>query len=144
LRGTCGENGCAHAGKGHDYCSPKQKIEKNNRFYALSKLPKEKKSSLPILNQVRVVVENNKMTCVMAELGESIEFTKLEFPSVSGSCNICVPRDMFVDILQMLDKEPFTITEDLSRMTMHIESENFKNSIRGMNAQEFPGTGEQL
>jgi hypothetical protein len=140
IRGTCSVRGCAHSGKGTNYLSPKSKIEKNNRFYSLSKLPKESKQNrLPILNHVLVYLKDGLMKCSMAELeDDGFHWTTFEFENISGSCCICVPRNTFVDIMQNIDNEEFAITEDLTRMTMYISGKNFKNSLNGIDAQEFP------
>jgi hypothetical protein len=138
-RGTCSEDGCAHSGRG--YPSPKEKITKSNQFHALSNLHKSKKNRLPVFSHILVIVENGMMVCITADWkkdGEGIEHDSVSFTSIEGSCKICVPHETFVDVMQAIDGEEFSITENAQIMTMYVTTANSKFIIKGIDSAEFP------
>ncbi|MBT4332697.1 MAG: hypothetical protein HOD64_05405, partial [Candidatus Cloacimonetes bacterium] len=61
-------------------------------------------------------------------------------------CNICVPRDVFVDTIILLSNEgeDFTIAQDDETMSMIISTKNSKTTIKGIDKKEFPNIKEIL
>jgi hypothetical protein len=58
-----------------------------------------------------------------------------------GECRICVPHKTFVDMMKIIGDEDFTILQNEDSMTIDIYGENFRNTIKGIDALEFPANG---
>jgi len=128
--------------------TPETIVKKKNKFAILSKLPRtNKKCTIPILNCVLVDIKPNSslMKCNMAKWNDEGTFDWETIDVVAdfklGECYICVPRNTFVDMMKVVGDEEFTITEDKANMTMIVTGKNFKNTIKGLDAMEFPKDG---
>jgi len=134
LRGFCTADGC-------NYKKERVDNDKNNKFYNLSKFPKNKKSNYPVLNHILVILKDARMVCKMAKFatGEDagFEFQVMEFDGVSGECFTCVPRNTFVDVLQSINNEYFQMSQGKDNILI-INGKDFKNTIKCIDAREFP------
>ena len=134
LRGSCNDGGCN---------ANKERLNKSNKFYNLSKLPKEtnKPGVWPIFNHVLVTVFDGQMICAMMiydkESDNYVFCDSINIMCVKGDCQIAVPRNVFVDLMQNIDKDDVTLMDE-SNMTMVITGKNFKNVIKGLSVDEFP------
>lgn len=138
-RGTCSSRGCVNS------FPLIGKIDKNNKFKNLTKLPKNN-STLPILNCVLVNISNNVMQCfMMISTDEGFRWTEeISVSGVSGNCTIAVPRNTFVDMMVMLGEEDsqIEITDNKEKALMFVKCGKMKNTIKGLPAEEFPDTKE--
>jgi hypothetical protein len=128
--------------------NPEPIVKKKNKFSVLSKLSKKNnKAHWPILTCVLVDIKPNSslMKCSVAIQNEEGLFDWQTIEVVTdfklGECYICVPRNTFIDMMKLIGDEKFTITEDKTTMTMIVTGENFKNTIKGLDAMEFPKDG---
>mgnify|MGYP001396176154 CR=1 FL=1 len=128
--------------------TPEPIIKKKNKFAVLSKLSKAgNKSHWPIITCVLVDIKpnNSLMKCSVAIQNDDGLFDWQTIEVVAdfklGECYICVPRNTFVDMMKVIGDEEFTITEDKTTMIMIIAGKNFKNTIKGLDAMEFPKDG---
>ena len=115
----------------------KYKPDEGSKFKALAKLPKYKGNALPVLSHVYVIINNGYLCFVMTDL-ENVKHGVIE--GVKGDCNICVPRNAFIDTIILLSNEgeDFTITQDDETMSMIISTSNSKTTIKGIDKEEFP------
>ena len=117
----------------------------NNTFKALAKFPKYNSDKYyPILSHIRVIVYGNGSASFTMTNLEKI--TTCIIDGVYGDCDICVPRDSFIDIVTLLDNEGdnFTITQDNESMSMIIKSRDSKMVLKGIDSQDFPNVQEIL
>jgi len=121
----------------------KIKPNKKSNFKALAKLPKFKGKYLPVLSHIYVIV-NNGFLCYVMTNREKVKHGIIE--GVKGNCNICVPRDAFVDTIILLSNEgeDFIISQDDETMSMIISTANSKTTILGIDKNEFPNVKEIL
>jgi len=111
---------------------------KSKRFAPLRKFTKNAKQAkyTPILGHIWVRIVDNTMVCVMTDM-KVIKQATIE--NVIGGCiDICVPRDAFVDTLNLLDTDKFVLVQDNESMILEIRGENFVTKIKGIDSAEFP------
>jgi hypothetical protein len=130
LRGTCSETGCNNMDK--------VKIGKDNKFYSLSKLPKENaKTKWPIFNYPLVIIHDNKMICKMPQWKDDlIEYAVVVIENVRGNLNLGLPRNSFVDLMQLINTDDCEILQDNEKCI--VISGNSKTILNGLPAEEYP------
>lgn len=135
LSGICGGD-CQNRGK--------YTVEtgKWNKFYPLTKLPKEDKNSkFPIFNYVLVSFYKtddgiSNMQCIMMK---DFKWTEIiEIKNVNGFGEMAVPRNVFVDIMQSYNTEDITISVSDKKSELYIEYKNSKTVFKGITPLEFP------
>ena len=130
LRGTCSEE-CQNRGK--------LVIEtgKWNKFYPLTKLPKEDKNArFPIFNHVLVSFYQDNMQCVMMK---DFKWTEIiEIKGVKGNGSMAVKRNAFVDIMQSFNDEDIEISVDEEKFELYVDYKNSRTVFKGISEKEYP------
>lgn len=93
-----------------------------------------KNLTLPILNNILLIGEKNRLKLVSTDLEMAISHWTM--CKVKKSGEITIPAKLFSEFISNLpDKKIEIKTKD---NLLEIQCENFKSSIKGMNAKEFP------
>ncbi len=96
------------------------------------------KTSLPILNNILFKAENNKL--ILAATNLEIAITEHVGAKVARDGVITIPARLVGDYIANLPKS--TISLSLEGTKLHIETENYKSSLNGVVADEFPALPE--
>ena len=131
-------SGCENGGLYAGNLGRAASIPKSKKFAPLRKFTKNAKQAktYPVLGFIWVRVVENTLVCLMTDLEVVKQAT---IPNVSGGCiDICVPRDTFVDTLNLLDTDKFVLVQDDEKMILEIRGENFVTKIKGIDSAEFP------
>lgn len=130
LRGICSDD-CQNRGK--------LVIEtgKWNKFYPLTKLPKEDKNTrFPIFNHVLVSFYENNMQCVMMK---DFKWTEIiEIKGVKGNGSMAVRRNVFVDIMQSFNNEDIEFSVDEEKSELYVDYKNSRTVFKGISEKEYP------
>jgi DNA polymerase-3 subunit beta len=118
----------------------KLEVTQENLSRALSTVSRvaHAKTSLPILNNILFKAEKNRL--VLAATNLEIAITEHVGAKVSREGVITIPARLVGDYVANLPKG--TITLSLDGTKLHIETENYKSSLNGVVADEFPALPE--
>ncbi len=94
----------------------------------------QSKSSLPVLSNILLRAENNQL--MLAATNLEIAITQHIGAKVLSVGSITVPARLITDYVSNLPKD--TVTLELDKNKLHITSENYRSTVNGMSAEEFP------
>ena len=118
----------------------KLEVTQENLSRALSTVSRvaHAKTSLPILNNILFRAEKNRL--VLAATNLEIAITEHVGAKVTREGVITIPARLVGDYVANLPKGTITLTLDGTKL--HIETENYKSSLNGVVADEFPALPE--
>jgi DNA polymerase III subunit beta len=93
-----------------------------------------KNLSLPILDNVLINAEDNFLNLNSTDLETAIRLWMLAKIVKKGK--VAIPAKFFSSFISALPNEKITLEE--KNQGLYVECKNFKNSIQGLNAEEFP------
>lgn len=96
------------------------------------------KTSLPILNNILVRTENNRL--LLAATNLEIAVTEYIGAKIQSEGSITLPARLLTEYISNLPKSNISLSLDGSKL--HISTDNYKSVINGINADEFPALPE--
>lgn len=94
----------------------------------------QSKQSLPVLSNILLKAENNQL--VLAATNLEIAITQHIGAKIQSEGSITVPARLITDYVSNLPKG--TISLELDKNKLHITTENYRSTVNGMQADEFP------
>lgn len=118
----------------------KLEVTQENLARALSTVARvaQSKTSLPVLNNILFRADNNQLTLAATNL--EIAITEHINAKVVRPGVITIPARLVSDYVANLPKS--TVTLSLEGTKLHIEAHNYRSSLNGMPADEFPALPE--
>lgn len=95
------------------------------------------KSSLPVLNNVHLRVDGTTLTLTATDLEIGISH-RVQLPADGGHWALTVPAKTLSEIVAKLPSGDVTMEPDLQRSTLRLGGINFRTTINGIDADEFP------
>ena len=95
------------------------------------------KSSLPVLNNVLMRVDGTTLTLTATDLAIGIAH-RVQLASDGGYWALTVPAKTLSEIIAKLPSGDVTMEPDLQRSTLRLGGINFRTTINGIDADEFP------
>ena len=95
------------------------------------------KSSMPVLSNVHFGVDGTELTLTATDLAIGIS-RRVSFATDGGRWAITVPAKTLSDIVAKLSSMDVTLEPDLQRSTLRMGGVNFKTTINGIDADDFP------
>lgn len=95
------------------------------------------KSSLPVLNNVHLRVDGTTLTLTATDLAIGIA-RRVTLPANGGYWALTVPAKTLSEIVGKLPGGDVTMEPDLQRCTLRLGGINFRTTINGIDADEFP------
>lgn len=95
------------------------------------------KSSLTVLNNVHLRVDGTTLTLTATDLAIGIAH-RVTLPADGGYWALTVPAKTLSEIIAKLPGGDVTMEANLERSTLRLGGINFKTSINGIDADEFP------
>ena len=95
------------------------------------------KSSLPVLNNVHLCVDGTELTLTATDLAIGIS-RRVPLAADGGSWALTVPAKTLAEIVGKLSSADVTLEADLERSTLRLGGINFRTTINGIDADEFP------
>lgn len=96
------------------------------------------KTSLPILNNILLRAEGNRLQLAATNL--EIAITQFVGGKVDEEGSITVPAKLMAEFIGNLPKGPVQLTAENGKL--QVETANYKSTINGMDAEEFPALPE--
>lgn len=93
-----------------------------------------KSITLPILNNVLISCEKNFVVLSTTDLEIGVKYWILSKVEKTGS--ITVPAKFLLSLVSLISDEKINL--EIKNNTLLVESKNFKNQIKGLDAEEFP------
>lgn len=111
-------------------------VTQENLAKALSIVGKvaQSKASLPVLNNILLKTEENRL--LLAATNLEIAITEYIGAKIQKEGSITIPARLLSEYIANLPKS--TITLELEKNKLHITSENYRSSMNGVSAEEFP------
>ncbi len=98
----------------------------------------QSKSSLPVLSNILLRAENNRL--LLAATNLEIAITEYIGAKVQTEGAITIPARLLSDYITNLPKG--TIALELEKHKLHISTDNYQSTINGVSADEFPALPE--
>jgi DNA polymerase-3 subunit beta len=95
------------------------------------------KSSLPVLSNVLMRVDGTTLTLTATDLAIGIAH-RVPLPADGGYWALTVPAKTLTEIVAKLPGGDVTLAADLERCTLRLGGINFRTTINGIDADEFP------
>ena len=95
------------------------------------------KSSMPVLNNVHFGVDGTELTLTATDLAIGIS-RRVPFATDGGRWALTVPAKTLADIVGKLSSMDVTLEANLERHTLRLGGINFRTTINGIDADEFP------
>jgi DNA polymerase-3 subunit beta len=95
------------------------------------------KSSLPVLSNVHLRVDGTTLTLTATDLAIGIAH-RVTLPTDGGYWALTVPAKTLSEIIAKLPSGDVTMEPDLQRSTLRLGGINFRTTINGIDADEFP------
>ncbi|MFZ2494386.1 MAG: DNA polymerase III subunit beta [Candidatus Saccharimonadales bacterium] len=92
------------------------------------------KLSLPVLNNILLKAENNQL--ILAATNLEIAITEHIGAKLQSEGSITVPARLITDYVANLPKG--TVSLELDKNKLHITTDNYRSTVNGMPADEFP------
>mgnify|MGYP003351323920 CR=1 FL=1 len=92
------------------------------------------RTSLPILNNILLKTDNNRL--LLAATNLEIAITEYIGAKVSSDGSITIPARLLVDYVSNLPKG--NVSLELDGTKLHINAESYQSTINGVVADEFP------
>ena len=108
--------------------------ENLNRALGIVGRVAQAKTSLPVLNNILLRAENNQL--LLAATNLEIAITEYIGAKVQQEGSITIPARLLSDYIANLPKG--TVTLDLDKHKLHIATDNYRSTVNGMPADEFP------
>jgi DNA polymerase-3 subunit beta len=93
-----------------------------------------KNLTLPILNNILLATDGNFLNLSSTDLELGIKYWLLAKIEKEGK--ITVPAKILTSFINLLPNKKITL--ELKNQTLHVDCDNYKNQIKGLDAQDYP------